>query len=335
MTAFGKDETFQADLLGYHLGLVEPDVRARVESGFDDAESLAAARAAVQAHLAALDAEATPVVPSGLAGRVMDRIERSRGIIPLPSRLPESPSDAAGSGGSLGAMFTIRELVGLAAVIALFAGVFVPGYRTARNNAQRVVCMNNLGVVGEALENYRQSYGVYPYAGDLPADGNWMVTGDALGHVPANNSRHIFQLVGDHYVSPNRLLCPERDAEDPVNWTGSADFKAFGGRNDYAFDFWSVSIRNGNSDSRRPLSGDMNPFVDAKRAPEDLRLNGNSLNHGRPGGQNVLRVDRSVDWTNTPRVGIDNDDIYRVADVKGEYTGLERPRSATDAFLIP
>ncbi|MCZ6816351.1 MAG: hypothetical protein O7F76_06575, partial [Planctomycetota bacterium] len=61
----------------------------------------------------------------------------------------------------------------------------------------------------------------------------------------------------------------------------------------------------------------------------------NSLSHGRPGGQNVLRVNVSVIWTKTPRVGIDNDDIYRVADVKGDYTGLERPRSLTDAFLIP
>ncbi|MCZ6682923.1 MAG: hypothetical protein O7B26_07045, partial [Planctomycetota bacterium] len=115
MTASGKDPGFQSDLLGYHLDLVEPDIRARVESGFDDAESLSAARAAVQSYLAPLDADTAPVIPAGLASRVVDRVERSRNIHPFPSRLSDEPTEAAGEGGSRGGQFTMRELVGLAA----------------------------------------------------------------------------------------------------------------------------------------------------------------------------------------------------------------------------
>ena len=338
MTASGKDQVFQSELLGYHLDLVEPDIRARVESGFDDAESLSAARAAVQSYLAPLDADTAPVIPAGLASRVVDRVERSRNILPFPSRLSDEPTEAAGEGGSRGGQFTMRELVGLAAVIALFAGVFVPGYQTARNNAQRVMCMSNLGTIGGGFELYGQSNGAYPFAGNPQSNASRLVPGNAAGRAWWNNSRHAFQLVRGRYVQPDAFICKAREGDFPMDLSAlDDDPQCFPSprNNSYSWPFMDGPMRLRVAQPLGPRGGDMNPHVDPIRPRGTLESAANSLSHGRPGGQNVLRVNVSVIWTKTPRVGIDQDDIYRVADVKGDYTGLERPRSLTDAFLIP
>lgn len=339
MTASRNDQAFLADLLGYHLDLIEPETRARVESHFADAESLASALATMRAHLAPLDADADPVAPHGLTQRVLARVERSRTIIPISKRLPDVAAEAACSESSRGSMFTIRELLGLAAVIAIFAGIFVPGYRTARNNARRVVCMNNLGVIGGGFESYAHANGSYPYAGETPANARWLTPRNAAGRVTLNNSHHVFQLLNGGFVPPEAFIDPGegRAGDVPLNMAnldGLTDFPN-SHNSSYSYDLVRGWMQVGAIDPLRPLGGDMNPFFDGGRSGSALGPVSNSRSHGRPGGQNVLRFNLSVTWWTTPRVGIDNDDIYRVADVRGAYTGFEQPRSQTDAFLIP
>jgi hypothetical protein len=84
-----------------------------------------------------------------------------------------------------------------------------------------------------------------------------------------------------------------------------------------------------------PLAADPTPLVDQHRRLVPLgRASLNSNSHGKSRGQNVLRYDVRVSFFRTPNVGIENDDIYRLNGVR-EYSGLERPRSRSDAFLIP
>jgi len=79
----------------------------------------------------------------------------------------------------------------------------------------------------------------------------------------------------------------------------------------------------------------MTPLVDEnRRLIRTGNIPLNSTSHGNAGGQNVLRADLSVKWANTPNVGIDSDDIYRVIGVQ-QYTGQERPQLRSDAFLVP
>ena len=64
----------QQDLVGYHLGLIDTDARARVQEAFESRESLAAACDSLQSLLAPLDAETAPAPPKNLTQGVLDRV---------------------------------------------------------------------------------------------------------------------------------------------------------------------------------------------------------------------------------------------------------------------
>lgn len=51
-------------------------------------------------------------------------------------------------------------------------------------------------------------------------------------------------------------------------------------------------------------------------------------------GRNILRFYISVRYFRSLNVGIENDDICRLVDVK-TYTGRECPELRSDAFLVP
>ena len=325
-----------ADLLGYHMGLVDDETRARVEREFST-QDLAATRNAINELLSPLTSEPPAVPPSNLADKIIARVEAVHATLPLkgpPIRMtPEVGRNTTGR-----PPMRLRELVGLAAAIALFLGVFMPGYRSARLASQQAVCANNLRQIGQGYGAYAAFDDQMPYAGGpMPPNASWR--GIPMPGVPAApNSRHFWVMMINGQVSPNVSICPSRPGDHAIPggaWKGLNGFPD-PSNNSYATNIVTGPQRRSDLDPNGPLAGDMNPLVETPASPIDARqMPLNSRSHGGPrGGQNVLYPDFSVRFVRNPNVGIDNDDIYRLIGVQ-EYTGRERPTLRSDAFLIP
>ncbi|MFQ5424687.1 MAG: hypothetical protein ACE5F9_12000 [Phycisphaerae bacterium] len=326
-----------ADVLGYHLGVLDEAASSRVESAFADPDALASTREAIEWVLSPLKADVVPPAPPGLIRDILARVEQARSPVSMMPRMAgaDRPAGSTEAGSSGGPPLSLRELVGLAAAIALFVGVFVPGYRTARRAAERTACMGVLHDLGTGYAGYAEANsGLLPFVGGIPPGATWLPVRQERGHGRPINSRNLYQLVRGHYVAPEALFCPTRAG---AGRRKSRHNSSSDGPPDLGTDIYSTSFLQGpfrlSMQPRMPIAADVNPLVDSPQATRmDVPLN--SLSHGRPGGQNVLWANLSVRWSPTPNVGIDRDDIYRIANIR-EYTGRELPRSQTDAFLIP
>jgi len=324
------------DLLGYHLGLLDADERSRMEAASESRASLDAACASLKSLLAPLDAETACLPPENLTQRILDRVEAAQKPIPFAQIAAPSEVAAPGHGRAAGPLLAPRELVGLAAAILIFVGIFVPGYYSARGTARKTICANNLRLLGDGYAGYAETYGSQgPFAGFVPADTPWART-DSQDQSYARNSRHVYQLLPGRFVQASAFICPGRPSDVVFSGdTGAYDDFPNAGNNSYATNFVDGPWQQQMFLPNMPIAAGMTPLVDQdRRLIRGRPVPANSLNHGRTGGQNVLRANLSVLYSTSPILGANNDDIYRVQGVE-EYTGRERPQSRSDAFLIP
>jgi hypothetical protein len=332
-----ENSELNAELLGYHLGLADEESRARVEAAFPDARALDEALEAVRRSLAPLDLDIAAEPPVNLTARILDRVGEAKQTLPFKQPAAVAADAAAVTSSSSRPLMRMRELVGLAAAIALFVGVFVPGYNTARTANQRAVCANNMRSIGNGYSNYAvDSGGYYPYAGPTPDGFSWMRPVDSTAQ-HLSNARHVFKLIQGRYVPPPALICPGREGDFPLEAALSECGDGFPDthNNSYATPLVTEPWTQQDFRPDAPLAADMSPIADGagpRIRKEDFPAN--SRSHGPLGGQNVLRGNLSVRFFRNPLVGIENDDIYRLIGVQ-EYTGLERPTARSDAFLIP
>jgi len=325
------DPDLTADLIGYHLGLCDEADRARVEHALGTGASLAQARAALDRILSPLDADVAPEPPADLVAGILDRVSDMRNRLPLA---PLATPEAAPTGS--GPLFSLRELLSLAAVIAIFVSIFVPGYRTARINSQQAMCANNMRQIGTGSAQYADMFpGSLPVVSSVPDGVSWVPTvGQGIRRV--SNSQNPYTLVRWRFAQPSAFRCPGRQGDFPLSCPKPEDFDDFPDprNNSYSTQiltpYWPQQQLQLNS----PLASDLTPLVDQqRRLIEYGPIPFNSTSHANR-GQNVLRPNISVIFSKTPYAGIDNDDIYRVIGVQ-QYTGLERPHQRSDAFLVP
>lgn len=329
------DAQRQSELIGYALGLTDADENRRIEASFTDSARLNEICARIRRTLAPLDLDPEPIAPRDFTARIMARVERASGVLKFPNAAEPLEAAEAGTGG--GPLMPMRELIGLAAAILLFVGILVPGYRTARNAAQQAMCANNLRTIGGGIAGYTEANSAsMPFAGAVPVGGSWMPAGQGDAG-SFSNSRNLFLLVRGRYVSPQAFIDPARARDFAVHASDLDRFDDFPNarNNSYSANLVTAPWRKTEFEPDMPLVADMNPMLD-----DDRRLIGegqipeNSRSHGGLNGQNVLRADMSAIWSATPRVGVDNDDIYRVIGVE-RYTGREVPSMRSDAFLVP
>jgi hypothetical protein len=336
MNEFNQRRELSAELVGYQLGLGDAQDRRRLEAVIGDAKSLASACKRIERIVQPLDLDNSPAVPENLVASILNRVNESGKSIPFPKYAAAGLPTSMEIGGR-GPRFNFRELVGLAAAIALFIGIFVPGYRTARNAAQRAMCADNMRLIGNGYAQYADMFGnPLPSRGSVPIGASWLPTANPGARRYAN-SQNPYILVSKRFVTPNAFVCPGRPHDTPLETISPEKLNDFpdSSNNSYSTTLVPETWQQKNFDPQMPLAADMNPLVDDA---QELLVNGrvpeNSSSHGAGRGQNVLRANLSVNWCNTPRVGIDNDDIYRLIGVQ-KYTGQEWPRLRSDAFLIP
>jgi len=334
------DLELSADLLGYQLGIADDETRRRVESLLPDAETRAAALARIAATLAPLDAFSPPPPPD-LAAGILRRVRATQRTLPLPRVAASSGQRAAVRAEEHGwgsrPVMALRELASLAAAILLFVGVFLPGYQTARQAAQRNACAAHLRQLGQGYAGYAETHGsVWPFAGEVPPDRPWVMVGNE-SRERVSNSRHAFILVRGRFVPPESFTCPGRPGDRPLSLPDAEHLDDFpdARNNSFSTNFVTRPWRHGEFLPDQPIAADMTPLLDDGRRLVPLeRASLNSDSHGRSAGQNVLRADLSVQFVRNPYVGLESDDIYRLIGVQ-RYTGLERPTLKSDAFLIP
>lgn len=336
MSAKKTNPKFAPDVLGYHLGLLDPHERAEVEAAFDSPQSLRAALDAMGRTLAPLDADTVQPPSADLVKNILARVALTDKTLPFPTSVRRVP-EASDRGSSGGAKLALRELIGLAAAILMFVGIFVPGYRTAREAAHKVACANNLRLIGGGQELYAEANaGTYPFAGDVPSDSRWGRV-DPTGHDSLPNSRHTYLLVRGRFVPVDAFNCQGHEGGTPFDGADPESYPTFPdpGNNSYATNFVLTPWRQRTLLGTTARAADMTPLLDERGfiirgvPPTD-----NSRSHGQLGGQNVLRGNGSVQFSRSPLVGGVDDDIYRIRGVE-RYDGYERPGSRTDVFLVP
>ena len=338
-------QRIEIDIIGYALGLLEADEAATARAQVDQSEELQAAAADIRRSLAPLDLLKVDSAGRELMGRVLARAASlpklaAASDAAAPARSGRSRAFDIGGWPRLlrgdeapasGPVVSLRELLGLAAAVALFVSIFVPAYSRARTHAMQTACLGNLREVGQGEIQYAADYAdAFPYAG--PASGPWLAP-SAGGIPPASNSRHIFLVLQGGYVKPDKFVDPARRGDLPMSSElvrRSADFGP--ASNSYSTPLLTGPWVTKDCDPAYPLIVDQNAkFEDRRFQPCDDE---NSNSHGESRGQNVINADGSGAWTTRATVGPGNDDIFSLANIS-TYTGNERPTSKTDVIVVP
>lgn len=325
----------EPDLIGYHLGILDASESAQVLQALQQSDVLRVRYEQLQLLLRPLEqlavADPEPEYVESLMAR-MQTIPKLR-LQPASRRSPSYAGLSVGESAPVreGPMISLKELVGLAAAVALFVALFVPGYRHAHATALQTACLDNFRALGMAEAAYAQtSGGILPFAGDSPAP--WLST--PSGAQAVGNSRHVYLLLPLNHVDPSRFVCPARPGDRAMAKTRIPQLHDFPSTQNvsYSTQLLDSPMRMEKFDPAMPIMADPNPRFPDRRFRR--RNESNSDSHGAALGQNVLRIDGHAAWTDHAQVGPGGDDIFKLADLS-DYTGYERPQSSTDAFLVP
>jgi type II secretory pathway pseudopilin PulG len=100
--------------------------------------------------------------------KAISKIERETAMTDNPYTSPASENNPVLPGWHLK---IILQLIGAAAVVSILIVMLLPAVHRGREPARRTQCKNNLKQIGMALQQYHDSYGSFPPAYTVDADG--------------------------------------------------------------------------------------------------------------------------------------------------------------------
>lgn len=280
-----------------------------------------------------LDAHWTPGTPPNLADKVMryvDRHGRQPSELERRRTMIEASTPPAGR-------FRLRDLLMVAACIALFVGVMTPAMMHLRGSAQRVRCADNMSIIYQALSQYGREFGgALPSTGTL-AGASWLYS-RPTDYPHASNSRHMFLLVSQGLLDEQWFRCPSsrRSVATNVSAEPREPSDDFAGPDSCSYDSLNMA---GPTPSmfdapEQTYVSDPNPlFMDGVfRASVNPNTTNSPLHDGGK-GQNVLTLGGTVQWMTSPFRNR-RDNLWLAGD-RQEYIGVETQEGPDDAFLIP
>ena len=321
-------------MLDLHLAQLDAATAESLKTDIARSEYLAARSGNLNAWLGLLQAYESPLPPPGMVDVVMDRVDRvpSLRLAAAVSSLPP----VADGGLVRRPVFSLRELVALAACITFLVSVVIPGFSRVRSNGQRALCGGNLASIYQGLSQYAMSSnGSLPQTAGFVPGVNWLHP-TAPGKPRMCNSRNLYLVVRFEFAKPETFVCPSagtpaRSAKHAFN-----QLEDFPSREHCGYDFQNMAgptLPLGQGGRPIPLLADHNPLFDSRKCSKLLTAESNSLSHDEGAGQNVLYSDGRVEWMHTPLVPPVGDNIWRVEGID-EYTGTEFQKRPDDAFLV-
>jgi anti-sigma-K factor RskA len=239
----------------------------------------------------------------------------------------------------------IGRRLAMAAVFMIVGGAALTTMRYMRYHAWLTQCQAQLAGMANGISNYSADYNGRLPAVAMSTGSPWWKVGDQ-GKENVSNTRGIWLLVKGNYVGPNEFLCPGAKIGqlEPITDKQAKELFDFPNRKYIPYSLRLICEKSPSVSSlgRKLIISDMNPLFENLPTdfgrPLELKLDEkllkvNSNNHQRK-GQNLLFSDGSVQYVNTRRVGVNDDDIFtlRGTDV---YKGCEVPSCDEDEFMAP
>jgi len=242
--------------------------------------------------------------------------------------------------------FDFARKFATAAVFMIVGSLLITTFRAvsgyARHHSLRQQCQMQQSSIFRGLHSYISDHNDQPPAVATSSGAYWWKVGDQ-GTENHSNTRRVYLLVKEGYVTPDKFVCPACEYGENLEMTPSqlSKFKDFPSRRyvTYSFQISCRQTRNGKLLCRNVIMADWNPLFEElsdNSKQFNLRLNKklltlNSINHNRR-GQNVLFGDGRVEFLKTRFIG--TDDIFTLQDTD-IYQGCEAPSCETDFFLAP
>ncbi|MEE8170498.1 MAG: hypothetical protein V3T70_08120 [Phycisphaerae bacterium] len=326
--------TDEPDLIGYHMGLLEADEAARIAAALQGSGELRARYESVAAELAPLESMTVSAPSPDLADRIYDRVVAAPRLVLAAAPRDRSLPDGHEAPQTGGLPVSFRELVGLAAAVALFVALSAPAFQRSRAASRQAACLANVQKIGMGVEQYAHANaGAFPYVPRAP--GPWLASATNPQASVVSNTRGLFLLLKQNHVSGAGIfICPSRPNDMPMDASAIYESDDFTRLENVSYDppLLDEPLRTDRGMPDFPVMADRNSQFENRRFQE--RANLNSDNHGPARGPNLLRLEGGATWTDRTDVGPDRDNIMRLADLT-DYTGWERPQYKTDVFLVP
>ena len=316
-----EDFDIERLLMDEFFGELSESEESALREKLSQDENLVVRRNDIRNTMKALDTAAEVEPPTDLADRTLawiDSVRQTNTLINL---------EQLGSG--YRPTFALKELLAIAAMFIIAAGVIFSSLHVARVKDRQNICMSQLGEIGSAINQYAMANDHTLPSADQLSDTNWLSHGGA--NQPGNSSA-MFRLLKQNYLSnPALFQCP---AVGGKSFTVQNGMKDFPDRRHIHYSYQHAldgsNPRTDNSDTRMAVLSDQNPRFITGKYSDKHKI---STNHGN--GQAVLYITGRCEWTDKSNVGVDDDEIFIPGEIASQYTGRESPATQNDSFLVP
>ena len=325
----------------YHLGLLDESEAAEVRTLLEQSPQARDFLHRLEQVLEPLKSLPEPKAPDSLVPLTLARVHSAAALQPA-SPLKFAPEDRD-SASARPRLLRLPELITIAASIALVVGFLTPAVSHWRQLSLRQNCAFQQASIGGAMRSYAADHNDnLPY---LAANqGKTWMRPAGLGPKRTDTS-NLFILVKAGYAKPQVFICPAVKYASDSSRYSSDDLADFPTESAISYSYQNMFGPYRATVDSPPgfaILADRNPLLVLGPRPTVATafLHLTSPNHSRDLGQNVLRLNWSVDWSETADAGFRGDDIWRPADSASDRTvslllGQEVPANAEDSFLGP